>query len=280
MISITKTSDKKYHYANVLIFGESGSGKTYFLGTAKESEIIIIDVVSESGHLTLRKKNISMISVNSVMEMDKAIEWLAKEGVKKYKYVAIDSFSQFQKQLEKQLLLTGFKLWSEVKEITKSVVDRIKLLPINFIAICEVAMKEDEGRIKYIPSLLGASKDEIPYWFDEVYFFDRDGKVGEKPTYKALTSSGSKYPCKSRIGELPIVIENPKVEDFFKYLDSDKKKEERKQDDSEVALIMKLLVDTTTPAKSVLDFYKVKKLEDLGSIQRNELIRKLKEKIK
>lgn len=224
MIKVNKTNEQKYSYAKILVMGESGVGKTYFLGTVPEKEMLIINVVSESGLSTLRGKNIDVIDVNNYPEMIEVAEWLKNNG-SQYKYVAIDSLSQWQKNLEDQLVSSDkFKLWKDIKDKTKQVVNAFKMLPFHIVCITEVKIEKDEesGIIKYLPSLAGASRDEVCYWFDEVYFFDRaQEQVGKPIVYRCLTSATNKFPCKSRAGNLPVIITNPRLEDIIKTMNKD-----------------------------------------------------------
>jgi hypothetical protein len=286
MLEIKKTSDSTFQYANILIFGESGSGKTHFLGTAPDNEMIIFNIASESGLLTLRGKNIDVITIHNMNEMEEALKWLETEGVTKYKYVGIDSFSQFQKNLEKQLPKTkdGFELWRTIKDLTKSVIDRIKVMPINLVAICEISLKDDEGAVKFVPSLLGSSKDDIAYWFDEVYFFEKTGKAGDIPMYRALTNSGSKYPCKSRIGTLPVVMHNPTIVQVIETLkplmqiqEQVKVAEESRAIDT-VAQIKMLAIAKKVMLGTILMNYSVKSLDEMTEIQRLDCIDRLEKK--
>lgn len=288
MIEIKKTSDSTFQFANILIFGESGSGKTHFLGTAPDNEMLILNIASESGLLTLRNKNIDVATIHNLDEMEQSLKWLETEGYKKYKYVAVDSFSQFQKNLEKELPKSsnGYALWSNIKNITKTVVDRFKAMPINFIAICEIELiGDDEVQLKYVPSLVGkASKNAITYWFDEVYFFEKTGKAGDMPMYRALTNSGSKYPCKSRIGSLPVVMQNPtivKVVDGLKPLmqiqEQVKIAEATKSIDT-VAQIKTLAIAKKVMLGNILMEYKVKSLDEMTEIQRLDCIDRLNKK--
>jgi len=279
MVQITKTSDQKYQYANILIFGESGSGKTHFLGTAPEGEMIIFNITSESGMMTLRNKNIDVIDIGSLKDMEEALRWLETEGIKKYRYVGIDSFSQFQKNLEKNLSSTGFALWADIKDITKEIVDKIKLLPINFIALCEIELKDDEGAVKYIPSLVGtASKNNVTYWFDEVYFFEKTGKAGDTPTYRALTNAGSKYPCKSRIGGLPIVVENPTIPFVIEKLSPKMQAMEKPLETNNIETIKRMAMEKKVLMGNILISYNVKTVEELSLAQQIDCINKLKAK--
>lgn len=277
MIKIKKTSDQSFSFVNFLVFGESGAGKTTFLGSGNESETLILNIVSESGLLTLRKKNIDVIDILTKEDMFEALDWIEKEGIKNYKVIGIDSFSQFQKNLEKQITSTGFQLWAEIKEITREVVDRLKAMPINFVALCEVAMKDDDGAVKFIPSLLGSSKDEIAYWFDEVYFFEKTGKAGEMPKFRALTQSGSRYPCKSRIGTLPVVIDNPTLPIVLDNLMQAATPQAKEQRESlELLALEKLISEKNIPRETIYSEYKVKDLKELNLEQRIDLEKRLK----
>lgn len=281
MIKIKKTSDQSFSFVNFLVFGESGAGKTTFLGSGNEAETLILNIVSESGLLTLRKKNIDVIDILTKEDMFEALDWIEKEGVNKYKVICIDSFSQFQKNLEKSIPGgTGgavFEKWNKIKEITRNVVDRLKSMPVHFVAICEIAMKDDDGAIKFIPSLVGSSKDEISYWFDEVYFFEKTGKAGEMPKFRALTQSGSRYPCKSRIGTLPVVIENPTLPVVLDNLMQSATPQAKEQRESlELLALEKLISEKNIPCETIYSEYKVKDLKELNLEQRLDLEKRLK----
>jgi len=235
VINISNTGDKKYKYVNMLILGESGVGKTRFLGTVPEDQIIIINVISESGMLTLKDKNITTIDVDNCEDMLDAINWI-KENGSKYSYIAVDSLSQWQKNLDDQISDGGnkFEKWKKIKDYTKEVVDELKRLPFHVVCTCELAKDKDEtqGSYEFIPALLGSSKHELTYWFDEVYFFTKlQTKIGEPIRYTCLTSAATKYPCKSR-ANMPELIENPNLaeitEKMFGKIDKEEQKVELK----------------------------------------------------
>lgn len=221
---IKKTSDQQYSYAKILLMGGAGSGKTHSIGTLPEDKTIILNIVEESGLFTLRNKNYDVIDITDVNSFQEAIKFLSKpESQSKYKFVAVDSYSQFQKSLKRKLEAQGFsgyKLWGLIQETTKDIVDNLKKLPYHVVFTVEIKSEKDEesGTFVYLPSVVGSAKDDIPYWLDEVYFMSKRGKAGEQPTYHLLTNAGSKYPCKSRAGNLPVIIDNPNLLDIFKKL--------------------------------------------------------------
>ena len=220
MVEIKKVSDMEFGYAKILVFGESGSGKTYFASTYDNEKVLFINVKAESGMMTLRAlgADIDVLDVDSYSDMKEAVEWIKANG-SKYDVLYIDSLSQWQKNLEKEVPETGnkFAKWNTIKEYTKEVVNSFKNLPFHVVFTCEIKKDKDEnqGDIIYNPSLLGSSRDEIPYWFDEVYYFTRfQQKIDDPIAYKALTSAAMKYPCKSRL-RLPANIDNPNLKEII-----------------------------------------------------------------
>ena len=220
MVEIKKVSDMEFGYAKILVFGESGSGKTYFASTYDNEKVLFINVKAESGMMTLRAlgADIDVLDVDSYSDMKEAVEWIKANG-SKYDVLYIDSLSQWQKNLEKEVPETGnkFAKWNTIKEYTKEVVNSFKNLPFHVVFTCEIKKDKDEnqGDIIYNPSLLGSSRDEIPYWFDEVYYFTRfQQKINDPIAYKALTSAAMKYPCKSRL-RLPANIDNPNLKEII-----------------------------------------------------------------
>jgi len=234
MVKLTKTNDQKYSYAKILILGESGTGKTHFLGTVPENEVLIINVVSESGLLTLKGKNIDVIDVNDYAEIIDAINWV-KENGSKYNYIAIDSLSQWQKNLEVQSRLKGFDLWREVKTKTKEIVNKLKELPFHVICTSEIRIDKDEesGSLKYLPDMIGSIKNEITYMFDEVWYFDRaQVKPGEPIVYRCLTQAATKYPCKTRTNLEPVFVDpdmSKMINEMVGEIDKKKQKEDLKK---------------------------------------------------
>ena len=220
MVEIKKVSDMEFGYAKILVFGESGSGKTYFASTYDNEKVLFINVKAESGMMTLRAlgADIDVLDVDNYSDMKEAVEWIKANG-SKYDVLYIDSLSQWQKNLEKEVPETGnkFAKWNTIKEYTKEVVNSFKNLPFHVVFTCEIKKDKDEnqGDIIYNPSLLGSSRDEIPYWFDEVYYFTRfQQKIDDPIAYKALTSAAMKYPCKSRL-RLPANIDNPNLKEII-----------------------------------------------------------------
>ena len=221
MVKIKRVSDIDFGYANIIVFGESGTGKTHFAGTYNHEKVLIINVKTESGLMTLRAQGIDMdvLEVDSYLDMKEAIEWIKKNGAK-YDVLFVDSLSQWQKKLNIDLPDNGDtrKKWGIIKEYTYEIVHAITALPFHVIFTCELKKEKDgeTGSFSYLPSLYGSSREDIPYWFDELYYFTRfQVKIGDPIEYKMLTAAAIKYPCKSRLGA-DINIDNPQLSSILK----------------------------------------------------------------
>lgn len=273
VVEIKKISNQDFGYANILVFGESGSGKTHFASTYKPESTLFINIVAESGLMTLRAKGIDLdvVDITGYKQMMEIINWLKTSGGK-YDLIFIDSLSQWQKLLEKEIPDSGNKYakWNTIKDYTKEVIGEFKKLPFHKVFTCEIVKDKDEeaGTILYIPSLAGSSKHEIQYWFDEVYYFTRFQENLKSPIkYKALTAAAMKYPCKSRLG-LPVEIDNPNLKDIiekagFKKIDKEVQTKELKSiaeepnlpSDTNVEIMRKLLSTKDVDINKFLTHY-------------------------
>ena len=95
VLEIGNTADQEFGYAKILIFGESGTGKTHFASTYDNKKTLLINIKAESGTMTLRSKGISLqtLTVDKYADMKAAIEWVKENGFK-FELIFIDSLSQ------------------------------------------------------------------------------------------------------------------------------------------------------------------------------------------
>ena len=78
MIKITSTKDFYLRGIKCLVYGESGVGKTVLCSTAPDPIIIS----AESGLLSLRKKDIPVIEINSLKTLRTRTTCLKEQGGK------------------------------------------------------------------------------------------------------------------------------------------------------------------------------------------------------
>jgi hypothetical protein len=93
-------------HRNAILYGDSGAGKTWLMGTALECEetnpVLFIDV--DSGMATLEGKEIDVMRPHSWKEIQKIYEFLLNDNTY-YKCVVIDSLSEVQKKFSMGAIL-------------------------------------------------------------------------------------------------------------------------------------------------------------------------------
>jgi hypothetical protein len=99
---------------NIIIYGDSGAGKTALAGSAQECEatspIMFIDV--DSGTSTLQGKEIDIVRPRSWKDVQKIYEFLLNDNTH-YKCVVIDSLSEMQKKFSMGTILGEIKEGSD-----------------------------------------------------------------------------------------------------------------------------------------------------------------------
>jgi len=97
-VDIERPEDSSH--INMIIYGESGSGKTYLGGTAQDCEdaspVLYIDF--EGGTETLRGKPIDIVRPKNWIDIQNIYDFLVNEN-DKYRSVVIDSLTELQKKL-------------------------------------------------------------------------------------------------------------------------------------------------------------------------------------
>jgi hypothetical protein len=93
-------------HRNAILYGDSGSGKTWLMGTALECEetspVLFIDV--DSGMATLEGKDIDVMRPRSWKDIQKIYEFLLNDNTY-YKCVVIDSLSEVQRKFSMGAIL-------------------------------------------------------------------------------------------------------------------------------------------------------------------------------
>lgn len=97
-------------FTNAIIYGDTGSGKTFLLGTAVEYEptspFLILDV--EGGTKTLRGKNVDVVRPLSWKEIQDIYNFFRHDN-HRYKALGIDSLTELQKKYSLGAILGDLK---------------------------------------------------------------------------------------------------------------------------------------------------------------------------
>ena len=205
-VNIKSTSLSEDTTVKLVVYGQSGSGKTSLIKTLPNPVIIS----AEAGLLSIADCNIPYIDVSddyaSLME---AYEWVAgSDEAKQFESIAVDSISEIAEVVlahEKRVNKDGRAAYGEMATQVMGIMRafrNIKGKHIYFSAKCDKSTDES-GRVLYAPSMPGAKlSQQIPYIVDEVLAL-RVEKDAEGIIQRALMcDSDGLWQAKDRSGKL------------------------------------------------------------------------------
>lgn len=205
----------------VLVYGDSGIGKTVLTATAP-SPILIS---AEAGTLSLRKKNlerlfgvgtagisyeIPTILINSVDDLKQAYDWCDRSvEAKGFQTIAIDSISEIGEVIlnnAKRQVKDPRQAYGELIEKMETLIRYFRDLPgrnVYMAAKLEPLKDELTGITKYYPSMPGKKLGPvISYFFDEVFRLGIN-KTPQGESYRFLqTQPDIQFVAKDRSGAL------------------------------------------------------------------------------
>lgn len=227
---------------NILIYGDSGTGKTTLAGSADDvpemRSVIVVDL--EGGTESLRSKypNVDTVRAQSWKEMQAVYNDLHRGG-HGYNTVVVDSLTECQKfnmyTIMKELVdrktdegkdvdpdIPSVREWGKNIEQMRKFVRAMRDLPIHTIFTCLEQEKKDEktGAVKVKPLLSGKLADEVAAFLDVVMYYyvkevpAQDG--GEMELKRVLlTRKTAKHTAKDRSGKLPMLIADPTMSTLY-----------------------------------------------------------------
>lgn len=224
-LPITKVADQPPHF-NLLIYGESGVGKTTLAGSSDNvpemRKVLFIDI--EGGMLSLKDfyPNVESVRVKSWPDMQRVYEELYA-GSHGFNTVVIDSLTEAQKMSMDKIMIKlvtehpdrdpdvpAIREWNINIEQTRKFVRSFRDLPINtiFTALAKTDKNMMTGSIRRKPSLSGKVADEVAGFLDIVAYLYNTEHEGEN--IRALLCSGTQDTvAKDRTNKLAQVITHP-----------------------------------------------------------------------
>lgn len=220
-------------WLNMMIYGEPGVGKTYFVGTAQDhpmtAPLLVIDI--DGGITTLRHRpDVDVIQVRSVSQLIGAYRTLydaiPSDG-KKYPYgtVAIDTYSELQSLDLREIMVAFAKINDKIdadvpdqrgygKSLThmRQILRYFRDLPCNTIFTCHSKTDRDNNmRLLTYPNLVGQLRIVAPGFLDIVGFYRavEDGNGGVNRYMQFLKTETTI--AKDRTGAFDPVEENPTI---------------------------------------------------------------------
>ena len=189
-----KTFKPSSHKIKAVIYGASGSGKTYFAATAPKP----IFASAEAGLLSTMslKKKIDYVEIKSVADLAGMLRDL-KADTRGYETVIIDSISEIN-DICKDKIESDKKRsmqiqdWGELGKIIRKILRGFRDLDMHVIFIAQEKIVNDADKIdKRVPMLNGKSATEIAYFMDVsgYIYVTKEGehKIRTAPDHRLLT---------------------------------------------------------------------------------------------
>jgi len=167
-------------FLKLLVYGESGVGKTHLVGTAAEvpelGNVLIADI--EGGLATLAnaayKEEIDVVSIQNWDDMINTCRYLVTNP-DVYGTLVIDSLSELWNLCMQQVAGDHFDLpklqdWGKVKNTFIRFIRKLVQLPMNIVCTCLEKTEQDpvRGFTKATLEMQGASQRLTPVHFDTV----------------------------------------------------------------------------------------------------------------
>lgn len=244
----TRKPSKGLPHLNLLVYGDSGTGKTLLAGRAslvKElCPVLFIDV--EGGTHTLSSfDDDTPIDIIPDPEDERPLRWSDIQkiyndlygGKHPYKTVVVDSYTELQKLAMNSILngdgrmtieaegnLPEFKDWNINTEQMRKMARAFRDLPMNtiFTALANEkadprTAQSDNPRMIKEPSFTKKLAQEIPAFFDFVFYLYSKQRGNQNIRY-IQTDKDNTVVAKSRIAGIPVNIENPTMETLYDML--------------------------------------------------------------
>lgn len=242
-LRIAKVAERTPH-VNLLVYGNSGVGKTRLLGTSDDCEpmrkVVFLDL--EGGAFSLRATNpdVDVVRIPNWASLVEVLQEL-RAGNHGYNTVVIDSLTEVQKYNLYYVLglrveeaeakekiadpdIADMRAWQRNSEHMRKVVRAFRDLPMNalFTALVREDKNPQSGAVKLLPSLSGKLASEVAAFLDVVVYMYKkevdvpDGEVTVKVNKRLLlTSATENVVAKDRSDNLPVVIENPSMPNLY-----------------------------------------------------------------
>ena len=204
-INLRSTSDAHTNGVKLLVYGQSGAGKTTLIKTLPKPIVLS----AEGGLLSLQDADLPFIEISDMETLREAYTWLTQsDEAKGFESVALDSISEIAEVVlnaEKKATKDPRQAYGAMQEQMTDIIRSFRDLPGRHVYMsAKLEKTQDEmGRVLYAPSMPGNKIGQaLPYFLDEVLAL-RVEKDGEGVTQRALMcDSDGLWLAKDRSGKL------------------------------------------------------------------------------
>lgn len=207
-MKIEKLTDRA-RYAKVLVYGESGVGKTTFASSAPGP---ILWLESEGGTGSIAEADLPKIDIARVTSLETYREALGllQADPNAYKTVVLDSFTETQALILKEIMHMAvksdpnrdefsplFSEWGRLTGVMREIARGFRDLPMHTVITALQREDTDEltGRVKVRPRLSPTLADELPGFMDAVGYLYAKGDIVDAKALK----DGAEQPEVERI---------------------------------------------------------------------------------
>jgi phage nucleotide-binding protein len=223
-------------FLNILVYGDSGVGKTTLAGSADAvpqlRPVLVIDVEGGTESLVRQYPNVDHIRVTTWREMLQVANAL-QQGTSGYQTIVLDSLTEIQKismtHIMQELVkekpeadpdVPGIREWGKNLEHMRRLVRHFRDLHLNVIFTALSKTDKDPLALKRetLPSLSGKMAAEVSGLLDIVaYMYMRqvkeDGK--DKQLRLLLTKKTERQVAKDRTNSLDTVVQDPTMQAIY-----------------------------------------------------------------
>ena len=217
----------------VLLYGESGAGKSYLSVTAPKPLVLLTEMNGQAS-IMHSNPNSDIIHVSSDILLGDVLKDIESnpDNWKKYDTIVIDSLTEVQRLIKDRITNRGSKQmrlqdWGLLADTMRRLMSRIRALQKSVVCICllEAQIDEETGTRHYKPAFEGKkTSGEIAQYFNAVGFLytaQQQTKEGDDlvtTTARHLMVEGpSRILCKPTY-PLNGTIENPNLTKIFKQI--------------------------------------------------------------
>lgn len=237
---------ERARYRNMLVYGDSGIGKTQLLGSADEvpelRKVLLVD--AEGGSMTLEHSypNVDIVRVKSWKQTVDVVDFL-EHTQHDYCTVCFDSLTELQKYNMYAILrdpkrdaekydedLASWQDWGKNLEQMRRFVRRVRDLPMHslFSALTSEDKDPKTGKIFLKPGFPGKLRNEVAAFLDIVVYMymkevpDPQDAAQSIQKRMLLTGATDKHIAKDRSNKLPMVLPDPTMKRIYELTETAK----------------------------------------------------------
>lgn len=210
-MEIRYTKDIALDGIKILVYGDSGAGKTKLMGTAPKPIVLS----AESGLLALKKENVPYLAITNLEDMRQAYEIVSGPKGAEFETVCLDSISEIAEvvlNFEKKRVVAGkvqhgMAAYGATNDTIFELVRAFRDLPGKNVVFSAKLDKstDEEGKIYYGPGMPGKTLGQgLPFFFDEVFALRCEKDEEGKTTRALLTGYTGLWSAKDRSGTLDL----------------------------------------------------------------------------